>query len=236
MGKAIALTFAEAGADVATCSRTDKGGELTAVADEVRKLGRRALAIQADVSRRADVDNMVKRTVAELGDIDILVNNAGIVALKELLDTEDEVWDQLFDINLKGCLLCAQEAGKRMIEQGRGGSIINLSSVAGIKAVTIRAGYASSKIGLIMLTKQLAIELGPHNIRVNAIAPGIVLTDLTRDMWGDPEVKTRLEATVPLGRWAEATEIANAALFLASDAGSYITGITLPIDGAMSVA
>jgi NAD(P)-dependent dehydrogenase (short-subunit alcohol dehydrogenase family) len=143
----------------------------------------------------------------------------------------EEEWDRVMDIDLKGCLLCAQVAGKKMAEQGRGGSITNLSSVAGIRAHTMRAGYGSAKVGLIMLSKQLAIELGPHNIRVNAICPGVVQTELTRDMWGDPETKQQWQSAVPLNRWAQPSDIANAALFLASDAASYITGIALAVDG-----
>ena len=234
IGQAIALLFAEAGADVTVADVVDDN-ELASVAKEIQAQGRHSITVRADTTKKTDVDKMVQRTIKELGSVDILINAAGISTRITPMEISEEEWDRVMDINLKGCLLCAQTAGRRMMEQGRGGSIINLSSVAGIKPLTIRAGYASSKIGLIMLTKQLALELGPHNIRVTAIAPGIVLTEMTRDMWDDPEARTQIEAMVPLGRWGEAAEIANAALFLASDAGSYITGITLPIDGALSV-
>lgn len=234
IGQAIALLFAEAGADVTVADVVDDN-ELASVVKEIQAQGRHSITVRADTTKKIDVDNMVQRTIKELGSVDILINAAGISTRITPMEISEEEWDRVMDINLKGCLLCAQAAGRRMIEQGRGGSIINLSSVAGIKPITIRAGYASSKIGLIMLTKQLAIELAPHNIRVNAVAPGSVITEMTRDMWDDPEAKTQIEAMVPLGRWGEASEIANAALFLASDAGSYITGITLPIDGALSV-
>ena len=234
IGKFIALLFAEAGADV-TLADIVSDDELEAAAQEIQKLGRHGLAVQVDTTRKTDVDNMVQQTVKELGGVDILINAAGISTRSTPMEISEEDWDRVMDIDLKGCLLCAQAAGKRMIDQGRGGSIINLTSVAGIKAVTTRAGYASAKIGLIMLTRHLALELAPHSIRANAIAPGLVLTELTRDMWGDPEVKKQMDAMVPLGSWAEPIDIANAALFLASDAAGYITGITLPVDGGASI-
>ena len=231
IGKAIALMFAEAGADVAVCDSVVEDGDLGAVAKEIQGLGRRSLAIQADVSRKADVDNMVQKTVDELGGVDILVNNAGIIPRATPMEVSEEQWDMVMDIDLKGCLFCAQAAGKRMIEQGKGGNIINISSVAGTEGNVNRAGYASAKVGLIMLTRQLAIELGPHNIRANAIAPSNVRTELNRDVFSDPEKSKQRMAIVPLNRWAEPVETANAALFLASDAAAYITGITLTVDG-----
>jgi NAD(P)-dependent dehydrogenase (short-subunit alcohol dehydrogenase family) len=234
IGKFIALLFAEAGADV-TLADIVSDAELETTTKEIQQLGRRGLAVQVDTTRKTDVDNMVQTAVKELGGVDILINAAGISTRTTPMEICEKEWDRVMDIDLKGCLLCAQAAGKQMIDQGRGGSIINLTSVAGIKAVAMRAGYASAKIGLIMLTRQLALELAPHNIRANAIAPGLVLTELTRDMWGDPELKKQMDAMVPLGSWAEPIDIANAALFLASDAAGYITGITLPVDGGASI-
>jgi len=234
IGKAIALLFAEAGADI-TVTDVMADDEFDATAAEIRALGRRCLAIQGDTTRKADVDNVFQETIHELGGVDVLINSAGISTRITPMEISEAEWDRVMDINLKGCLFCAQAAGRRMVEQGRGGTIINLSSVAGIKAVTVRAGYGTSKIGLIMLTKQLALELAPHKIRVNAIAPGLVRTQLTRDAWGEAESEKQMSAMVPMGRWAEASEIADAALFLASDAAAYISGITLPVDGALSI-
>jgi len=230
LGKAIALVFAEAGANVTVADVVVEDGQLEAVAKEIQGLGRRSLAIQVDTTRKADVDNMVQKTVNEFGGVDILVNAAGISTRVTPMEISEEEWDRVMDIDLKGCLFCAQAAGKRMIEQGRGGNIINISSGAGIKANVKRAGYGSAKVGLIMLTRQLAIELGLQNIRVNAIAPGLIRTEMTRDIWGDPEISKQSTAMVPMNRWGEPTDIANAALFLASDVASYVSGITLPVD------
>jgi 3-oxoacyl-[acyl-carrier protein] reductase len=159
LGKALALAFAEAGADVAICDYTDEGGELEAVADEIRKHGHRALPIKADVARKADVDNMVKQTVTELGDIDILINNAGVLGRGLVLETEEDTWDKFIDTNLKGPYLCSQAVGRLMVER-RKGNIINIASTAGLKIWPLETIYGVSKAGLIMLTRGLARELG----------------------------------------------------------------------------
>lgn len=231
IGKALAVGFAQAGANVAICTRVIEDGLLQAVAKEIEALGRHSLAIQADVTKKADVDSMAQKTVDELGGIDILINNAGIIPRATPMQITEEMWDSIMAVNLKGCLLCSQAAGKRMIEQGRGGCIISISSVAGIEANVNRAGYSSSKAGEIMLTRQMAVELGPHNIRVNTIAPSNVKTEWNRDIYSDPEKSRQRLAIVPIKRWVEPTETVNAALFLASDFAMYITGITLPVDG-----
>ena len=230
IGKALALAFAEAGADVSICSRTDEGGELEAVADEIRKIGRRALAIKADVSSRVDVENMVGKTVAELGGIDVLLNSAGICPLSSMLETEEDLWDSIIDINLKGCYLCSRTVGRLMVEREKG-NIINIASTAGLRPAPHHAAYSVSKAGVVMLTRELARELGSHNIRVNAIAPWTVKTILAEPLLSNPEyVKTAL-ANLPLGRFGETDDIVGAALFLASDAASWITGHTLAVDG-----
>jgi NAD(P)-dependent dehydrogenase (short-subunit alcohol dehydrogenase family) len=236
IGKAIALVLAEAGADVAVATRVVKDADydLEAVAEEIRGLGRRSLAVQADVSKKADADHLVQKTINELDGVDILVNNAGITTRLTPMKIGEEEWDRILDINLKGSLLCAQAAGRRMIEQKRGGSIINISSVAAVSGRVDRAGYASAKLGLIMLSRQLAKELGPHNIRVNTIFPGFIKTELTQDMWGNPEELKRELSHIPLKRWAEPVEVANAVLMLVSDAASYISGAALAVDGGMT--
>jgi NAD(P)-dependent dehydrogenase (short-subunit alcohol dehydrogenase family) len=229
MGRAFALAFAKAGADVAICSRTNEGGGLEAVAEEIRKLGQHALAIKADVSRKNDVENMVKKTIAELGDIDVLINNAGILARGPLLETEEDIWDKLIDTNLKGCYLCSQAVGRAMVKRKKG-NIINIASIAGLKPIPLRTAYSISKAGVIMLTRVLARELGSYNIRVNAIAPGTIRTQMSEALISGSEAPEIL-ANISLGRFGETNDVIGAALFLASDAASWITGHTLLIDG-----
>jgi len=231
IGEGTALIFAEAGADVVVSDAVVEGGELEAVADKIKKLGRRCLALQADVSLKADVDNVVRKTLDEFGAIDILVNNAGTGVGKPLMEVNEEEWDRVIDVNLKGCYLFCQAVGRGMIDRKRG-NIINIASVEGFKAVRPVANpYASSKAGIMLLTRGLAWELGPHNIRVNAIAPGGVRTEMLRPLWSNPEALKLFETRTALGRMAEPADIASVALFLASDASSYITGQTIIVDG-----
>jgi NAD(P)-dependent dehydrogenase (short-subunit alcohol dehydrogenase family) len=228
MGRAFALGFAEAGADVALCSRSGEG--LAEVAREIESMGRRALAIKADVSSKADVDGMVEKTVGEFGRIDALVNNAAVAIKGELLDIEEEVWDKVININLKGCYLCCRAAGRVMVEQ-KSGSIINIASTVGFKALPNRTAYSISKAGVVMLTRVLARELGPHNIRVNAVAPGTVRTRMNEPWLGDEEATRAVLANIPLGRIADPEDIVGAVLFLASNSSSWITGNTIIVDG-----
>ncbi len=236
IGKASALLFAEAGADIAIASRTVGDGDdsLASVAEEVRALGGKCLPVQADVSQKAEVDNLLKQTVDEFGGIDILLNCAGISTRHTPMQIKEEEWGRIIDTNLKGFLFCAQAAAGQMILQKRGGSIITIASVAALKAPLNRAGYASAKLGSIMLTRQMAKELGPHNIRINAIIAGFTKTEMTRDIWGNPQALQKELANIPLDRWCDPREIALSALWLTSDAASYITGVALPVDGGMT--
>ena len=229
IGKGIALMFAEAGADVAVCSRHLE--ELEAAAGEIKKLGRRALAVVADVTLKADVDNLVEKTVAEFGGIDILVNNAGTVVVKPIPEHTEEDWDRVMDINLKSYFLCSRAVSRKMIERKKGGNIISIASTRGIEAATGRVGYSVSKSAVFMLTRVLALELVGYGIRANAIAPGYVQTKLTEFLWKDPKTAAETAAKVPMKRWGTVTDIANAALFLASNASSYITGQAIVVDG-----
>ena len=237
IGEAIALALAQAGADVALCDVEVDDGKLDSVAQEVKKLGRRALAVQTDVTRKSDIDNLVKRAEDELGPIDILVNNAGIGSGTMLLDMEEEDWHKVLDTHLTAAYLCCRAIGKRMVER-RKGNIINISSIEGVRiAFPIRQGanpYPSAKAGLIMLTRGLARELAPHNIRVNAIAPGGVRTEMLRPAWESPEIAQLVNTYIPVRRLAEPDEIASVALFLASDAASYVTGHTIVADGGFT--
>jgi len=252
LGRATALAFAEAGADVAVCDVAIEGDELEAVTEEVKKMGRRALAAQTDVSRKSEVDSLVQRVADELGTIDILVNNAaiptaGIAGEPPFFETPEAEWDRVIDVNLKGCYFCTSAAGKIMIER-RKGSIISISSAFGIMAglsnhltppellpppSLMVSPYQVSKAGIIMLTRALARQLGSYGIRVNAIAPSGVKTEMLRDLWTAPDMLKYYEARVPLRRMAEPSEVASVALFLASDASSYVTGHTLVADGGI---
>ena len=230
IGKAIALAFAEAGADVVVCSRAIEDGELLAVADEIGRLGRRSLAVQADMTKKTDVDNMVQKVVDEFGGIDILVNNAGTVIRKPLFGFEEEEWDEVIDNNLKGPFMCSNAVAKRMVDQKRG-NIINIASRAALRPSRNLGPYPIAKAGVILLTRILAVELASYNIRVNAIAPGVVKTKFNEVLWSNPESLRKIEALTPMGRLAEPSDMVGSALFLASDASSYVTGHTLLVDG-----
>ena len=231
IGRGIALEFAKAGADVVVASR--KLANLEKVAEEVRALGRRSLAVQTDISRKTDVDNLVQKVMGEFGAIDILVNNAAVLGKFSLLEAPEDEWDRVIDTNLKGYYLCCQAVGKRMVERKRG-NIINIASTAAFEG---GGSYNISKAGVVNFTRGLARELGRYNIRVNAIAPGWVITDMAKYiMREDPErLRREAEATIPLGRMAEPSDIASVALFLASDASSLITGQTIVVDGGLKL-
>jgi len=230
IGRGIALEFAKAGADVVVAGR--RLSVLEKVCEEVTALGRRSLAVQTDISRKTDVDNMVQRVVDEFGVIDILVNNAGTIVRASLLEHSEEDWDAVLDTNLKGYYLCSQAVGRRMVGQKKG-NIINVASIMGVKAAPGKVSYSVSKAGVVMLTRVLALELAHYNIRVNTIAPGWVKTELNKVQWSDPETYKRITEPIPMGRWAELSEIASVALFLASDASSYMTGHTIVVDGGL---
>ncbi len=233
IGKSIALALAEAGADIAVCDRVIEDGELKAVAEEVQQLGRRSLAVQADITQKADVDSLAQRVMDEFGAIDILVNNAAMNVMAPLLELREDGWDRVIDTDLKGYYLCCQAVGKRMVDQKRG-NIINIASTAAIKAAPQMGAYCIAKAGVVMLTRVLALELAKYNIRVNAIAPYMVKTKFSQPLWSDPETLKQLESEIPLGRLAEPGDIVGSALFLASDASSYITGHTIIVDGGLN--
>jgi len=234
IGRAISLAMANAGADVAICDCISENGDLESTGSEVRKLGRKALTAIADVSRKAEVDAFVDRVVKELGTVDIMVNNA-VSGGGPLLLIEETDWQRAIDVNLKGPLLFCQAVSKVMMER-KSGVIINMASIEGIvRNPYPRRGstYGVCKAGVIMLTKGLAWDLAPFNVRVNAIAPGGVQTELTRVIWENPQVMEMFRPLVPIQRLAQPEEIANVAVFLASDAASYINGQTIIADGGL---
>lgn len=230
IGKAIALAFAEAGADVAVCGRNVEDGQLRAVADEIERLGRGSLAIRADITQKRHVDSLIEATLREFGTIDVLVNNAAVNIMAPLLELREDGWDKVLNTDLKSYYLCSQAAGRIMAKQKKG-NIINVASRGALRASKNLGAYCIAKAGVIMLTQILALELADYNIRVNALAPGTVKTEFSKVFWGDQEKLKRAEADIPLGYVAEVNDITGSALFLASDASSYITGYTLVVDG-----
>lgn len=233
IGRAIALAFAEAGADVVVTARTTE--QIEGVAREIEGLGRRGLALTADVAKIKDIDAIVRRTMEKFGKIDILVNNAGISPYYTRAEKiTPEMWDTLMAVNLRGLFFCCQAVGKVMIEQKRG-NIINMASIDAVIGAPKLVAYAASKGGAVQITRTLALEWAQHNIRVNAIAPGFVATEFTRGMRENERLRQMLIDMHPIGRLAEAEDIVGAALYLASDASSFVTGSVLMVDGGATV-
>jgi NAD(P)-dependent dehydrogenase (short-subunit alcohol dehydrogenase family) len=255
VGKGFALGLAEAGADVAVTDINMEDGRLIRVVEEVEAMGRQSLAVKADISKKSDVDDLVAKVVDEFGTIDILMNVAVMYHHRSLPDLDENGWDTLTNVNLKGYWLTTQAVAPIMMKQRRG-SIINLTSRGGLKAHADRAmgNYAIVKAGIAMMTRQYCRYLGPHNVRVNAIAPSLMEWEqhpaedwMTKNSSGKPSApapeprepteQEKFEAwstgpeSLPLARVATFEEMANAAVFLASDAASYVTGAILCVDG-----
>jgi glucose 1-dehydrogenase len=226
IGLAIARAFAGEGARVVLADW---------LADEVRQqtaaLGPAALAVAADVGDAAQVRGLVATATERFGGVDVMVANAAVQAEIPFLDLTEAEFDRVIRVNLKGAFLCGQTAARHMVETGRRGAIINLTSVNAVVAHPVLVHYAASKGGIAMLTKGMAVALAPHGIRVNAIGPGTVDTPINTNFFGMPGTRERLLMRTPLGRIAQADEIARVAVFLASDDASYITGTTIYADG-----
>lgn len=228
IGKAIAVGLAKFGADVAVTSR--KLPDLEEVAAEIKGLGRRSMAVATHVGRVDEIKNLVPKVKDELGRIDILVNNAGTnPTMDPAINIEERAWDSIMNLNLKGLFFLSQAVARLMQEQG-GGKIINVASVAGITP-DILPVYSISKAGVIMATKVMAQQWAQHNIRVNAIAPGLVKTRFSEALWSNPDIAQAVMTRTPLQRIAEPDEMVGAVIFLASDASSYVTGHVLVVDG-----
>ncbi len=229
IGRAIAVAFAEAGAAVAI-NYLDDEPAAQGVADVVRQHGRCAVVLQADVGVVAQAGSLVERAADALGGLDVLINNAGVFPRVAMLDMRESDWDHVHGINLKGSFFCAQAAAKHMIAAKRRGAIINLASQAIAGRGSRSVHYSASKGGVVSMTRAMALELAPHGIRVNAIAPGT--TDTAQPRYGASEAELQaLAKTLPLGRIAQPEEIAGVAVFLASDAASYMIGQTVHVNG-----
>jgi NAD(P)-dependent dehydrogenase (short-subunit alcohol dehydrogenase family) len=229
IGRAIALRCAAVGADVAV-NWLDDESAAQAIADEIRAGGRHALTVRGNVGRLAEVEAMVAAVEEELGPIDVLVNNAGVFPRVPFLELRESDWDYVLGVNLKGTCFCAQAVAKRMVAAGRPGAIINLTSGAAYRGSPRGVHYCASKGGVVSLTRQMALELAPHRIRVNAIAPG--LTDTAQPRYGSTE--DEIAATVlaiPLGRIAQPDDIARTAVFLASNEAGFVTGQIHHVNG-----
>ena len=228
IGKAVALGLANAGADVGLVSRSES--ELNEVAEIVRALGRRTVVAASDLTETPGIGPLVDRLARDLGGIDILVNNAGTNIPQDSVAVTEAAWDTVIDINLKAAFFMAQAVGNTMIDQGRGGRIINMTSQTGSVALIKRAAYCASKAGLNLVTKVLAMEWGPHQILVNAVAPTFVETEMTKDMLADPQFREYAMAKNVLSRFGTTDDVAGAVIYLASPAASLITGHVLMVD------
>ncbi|MDA4121640.1 MAG: SDR family oxidoreductase [Thaumarchaeota archaeon] len=229
IGKAIAVAMARAGADMIPVDvdiNTLKGTTV-----EISQLGRKSTGFQVEVSRLREVEDVVSKAVGFQGKIDILVNNAGVVIRKPMEEYSEADWDSVINTNLKGTFNFSQAVGRQMVKQGTGGRIINISSIFGLVALPPRASYSASKGAIVSLTRDLAAEWAKHKITVNAICPGWTKTEMTANYFAQEDVSKFLLERIPLGRFAEPEEIANLAMFLASDYSSYITGQGIPVDG-----
>jgi glucose 1-dehydrogenase len=233
IGRTIALAFAREGAAVTV----NYAGDQDAAEDVVKQIedaGGRAVAVRADVTEQEDVEDLVRKTVEEFGRLDIMVNNAGVEDQMPFLETPLEVWNKVIAVNLTGAWLGCQVAAGRMVEGGEPGRIINISSIHEERSMPSNSPYCAAKGGVRMLMRTIAVELAPHGITVNNIAPGAIETPINENLEENPDQKEELLSEIPLGRMGRPEEVAEMALYLASDASAYVTGSTFLIDGGLS--
>ncbi|MBU2666186.1 glucose 1-dehydrogenase [Actinoplanes bogorensis] len=234
IGKAIALGYAAEGASVVVGYRSDSAAA-ESVVKQIEDAGGQALAVQGDTSRSADVEHLMDATLERFGQIDILVNNAAVLKRTPFLEITEDEWDEIMSVNLKGYFLCAQAAAKRMVPR-KSGVIINMSSASEQLAGINLAHYCSAKGGVRLLTRQLALELAPHGIRANSIAPGLIETDLNRHDIADPAFREYRLGMIPLQIIGVPEDVVGAAVFLACDESRLATGSTLFLDAGQTIA
>lgn len=234
LGKVFCHAFADAGADVVVAEINDETGSETV--KEIERKGRKALFVRTDITDSENVSRMVEQTIAEFGKIDILMNNAGIVDWGEAENVEKDDWLKVMDVNVNGLFYCAQAVGRRMIEKGQG-RIINIASMSAhiVNRPQCQASYNASKAAVIHLTKSLAAEWAQYNIRVNSISPGYMGTDMAKPFFVDPKYGGEWINAIPMKRPGEPEELAGVAVFLASNASSYVTGADIVVDGGYTI-
>jgi len=230
LGTGVAQRFAEAGAAVVVNYRASEAGAREVV-KTIEARGGKAVAIQADVSRAAEVERLLAETLKAFGQLDIVVNNAGRYPVSELLDMSEQEWNQVMETTLRSVHLMTQAAARAMIRQGRGGAIVNIASISAVQPGAGHAHYNSAKAAVVMHTRTAALELGRHAIRVNAVSPGVIGREGLEQAW--PEGVARWLKAVPLGRLGTPDDVADACLFLASPAARFITGANLYVDGGV---
>ena len=236
IGEAIARTFAAHGARVVVASRKVEGVQAVAESIASEHGEGRALAVAAHTGKEDECVRLVRETVARFGKVDVLVNNAGTNPyFGPMLEADMSAWDKTFEVNLKGYFWCAREVARDCIARSAPGAIVSVASVAGLMASPLQGIYAATKAAVVSMTKTLAVELAPSKIRVNAIAPGFVDTRLASAILKNDELLKHVLSRTPLGRYGTPDEIAGGALYLASDAASFLTGHTLVIDGGMTI-
>jgi NAD(P)-dependent dehydrogenase (short-subunit alcohol dehydrogenase family) len=231
IGRGIAEVFAEQGAEVAVNDIEITPEGASSVVEWIRSRGRRAIAVQADVSDRSAVESMFEKVWSEFGHIDILVNNAGIETIVPLVEMTDQQWERVTNVNLRGPWLCSQVFCRRVISDGRKGNIVNIGSIQSAKILPGRTHYAPSKLAIEALTRNTSAEMMPFGIRVNCIHPGFIATDMTAWILKDSNILSSIVAQISAGRPGEPRDIGNVVAFFASDQSSYVTGQSIHVDG-----
>jgi 2-deoxy-D-gluconate 3-dehydrogenase len=227
LGQAMAVGLAEAGADLALVDLID----LTETIKKIEKVKRKGLAIHTDLANNENIAKIIDLTLKKYGKIDILLNNAGIIRRAPLTEFTEKDWDEVMNINIRSLFFLSQEVARVLIKQGRGGKIINIASMLSFQGGILVPSYTASKSAVMGLTRLLANELAPHHINVNAIAPGYMATDNTKALREDSARNKAILARIPAGRWGEPADLQGIAVFLASDASSYMNGYTVAVDG-----